>query len=64
MKFLQYLKQLNEAFTIPLNSDDELEKKLYQKLPKNWVHADRVIRWYRNEKKTRVELVEIKVDVH
>lgn len=51
MKFLQYLKQLNEAFTIPLNSDDELEKKLYQKLPKNWVHADRVIRWYRNEKK-------------
>ena len=42
---------LDESLTIPLNKDDEIEKKLYKKLPPSYTHADRVVRWYRNEKK-------------
>lgn len=60
MTFLQYIRQLNEALTIPVNDQDELEKKLYQKLPKSWPHADRVVRWYRNEKKSGTDESELK----
>ena len=60
MTFLQYLRRLNEALTIPPNEGDELEKMLYRKLPKSWTHADRVVRWYRNEKKSGTDEKDLK----
>lgn len=44
--------EFSEALTIPENPDDKIESELRKKLPKNYEHSDRIIRWYRNEKKS------------
>lgn len=49
-----------EALTIPENPDDEIEKQLRKKLPKNYEHSDRIVRWYRNEKKSGTSDKELK----
>ena len=43
--------EFSEALTIPENPQDKIESELRRKLPKNYEHSDRIVRWYRNERK-------------
>lgn len=51
---------MQEALTIPPDVDDMHEIRLRQKMPKGYVHGDKVIRWYRNLKKSGVSEEELK----
>lgn len=42
---------IQEALTIPPNANDKTEMELRRKLPSYFEHGDRVVRWYRLEKK-------------
>jgi hypothetical protein len=42
---------VDEGMTIPENPDDGIERAIREKLDKKRRHADRIIRWYRNERK-------------
>lgn len=55
---MQYLEEkkrsrvVDEALTIPENPEDKVEMDIRKKMKKGYVHGDRVIRWYRNAKKS------------
>lgn len=49
-----------EALTIPQNKDDKVESEMYRKLGKGYEHSDRIVRWYRNAKKSGVDEKELK----
>lgn len=51
---------MSENLTIPENPDDKVEKELRRKLDKNYDHADRIIRWYRADKKAGTDEKELK----
>ena len=53
-------KYIKENLTIPQNKDDKIEVELYKKLEKNYDHSDRIVRWYRNSKKSGVKENELK----
>lgn len=53
-------KHIKENLTIPQNKDDKIEVELYKKLEKNYDHSDRIVRWYRNSKKSGVKENELK----
>jgi hypothetical protein len=53
-------RNIEENLTIPQNKDDKIEVELYKKLEKNYDHSDRIVRWYRNAKKSGVEEAELK----
>lgn len=46
-----YESLIQEALTIPPNENDKTELELRRKFPSYFEHGDRVIRWYRLEKK-------------
>ena len=52
--------EFSEALTIPENPRDEIESELRRKLPKNYEHSDRIVRWYRNERKSGASDGELK----
>ena len=53
-------KHIEENLTIPQNKDDKIEVELYKKLEKNYDHSDRIVRWYRNSKKSGVKENDLK----
>ena len=53
-------KYIKENLTIPQNKDDKIEVELYKKLEKNYDHSDRIVRWYRNSKKSGIKENELK----
>ena len=53
-------KHIKENLTIPQNKDDKIEVELYKKLEKNYDHSDRIVRWYRNSKKSGIKENELK----
>ena len=58
---MNYLnKYIKENLTIPQNKDDKIEVELYKKLEKNYDHSDRIVRWYRNSKKSGIKENELK----
>lgn len=42
---------ISENLTIPENPDDRIEHELRRELDRNYDHADRIIRWYRSDRK-------------
>ncbi len=42
----------DEGLTIPQNKDDKVEVELYKALGDGYTHGDRIVRWYRNAKKS------------
>ena len=52
--------EFSEALTIPENPQDEIESELRKKLPKNYEHSDRIVRWYRNEKRSGTDENELR----
>ena len=60
--FLNYLTEsfFKENLTIPQNKDDKIEVELYKKLENNYDHSDRIVRWYRNAKKSGMDENELK----
>lgn len=54
------IRNIEENLTIPQNKDDKIEVELYKKLDNNYDHSDRIVRWYRNAKKSGVEEAELK----
>ena len=52
--------EFSEALTIPENPQDKIESELRKKLPKNYEHSDRIVRWYRNEKRSGTDENELR----
>ena len=45
----------DEGLTIPQNKDDKVEAELYKAIGGGYTHGDRIVRWYRNAKKSGVD---------